>query len=529
MPSPAPLPSALRGAPLTPALLRAHGVAEDRIRRRDIVAIGSGVHLERRAAEALDATGLLRMRARGVLLSQPEAWVSHTTSAALANLPLPQRADDDLHISVPPHHAAVRRSGVVPHQQAAGATELRTLAGLTVSGPERMFLECATLLPRDDLVALGDALVRTPRPRHEGRSIPYSSRSTLSAYVTRHPYTPGMALAADALTLIREGADSAPETRMRLALLRAGLPEPQLQVPADPLDPRSPEADMAYVAQKIALQYDGQLHFNAERAKQDRWVDRYFISRGWAVLRWPEPSWPGPSRPGPHSADGGQGFLHRRHRRQTEHGLLPVETHTQPQHRPFLHDAVRDRLDRDPVERARSADGRDVLRGPADQPECWGLASRPRRGAHARTHQLGCLGRSEDHMVQDLRGGHRQLLPPQRIIALQRLGRLQRLRQGGDAAGFGTVEGAGIGHAVLGLSQQATLIRTLQDDQRLLLTALRFFGLKLPRLKLRRLKLSRLPADEALDDGVEHLPAALRPFGRIGPDSRRWRACGPGP
>lgn len=286
MPSPIPLPSALRGGPLTPALLRAHGAAEDRIRRRDILAIGSGVHLERHVAESLDATGLLRMRAHGVVLSQPEAWISHTTSAALANLPLPRRTEGDLHVSVPLHRAAVRRSGVIPHQQAVDVTELRTAGDLTVSGPERMFLECATLLALDELVALGDALVRTPRPRHEGRSSPYSSRSALSAYVSRHRRTPGLRPAAEALDLVREGADSAPETRMRLALMRAGLPEPQLQVPADSLDPRSPVADMAYATQKLALQYDGHVHFHAERARQDRWVDRYFVSRGWAVLRY---------------------------------------------------------------------------------------------------------------------------------------------------------------------------------------------------------------------------------------------------
>lgn len=286
MASPLPLPPALRGEPLTAAALRAHGVSEDRLRRRDIRSIGSGVYLERDIAATLEPADLLRMRARGVIALRPEAWVSHTTPAVLVGLPLPRRVAQDLHISVPAHRAAVRRSGVIPHQQSVPADELRTVGQLPVSSAERMFLECATVLRLAELIALGDALVRRPRPQHEERHSPYSSIEALAAYLEGHRTVSGHRLASAALHQVRVGADSAQETRMRLALVRAGLPEPELQVPADPQDPRSPQADAAYVEQRIALQYDGQVHFDAVRAKQDRRVDRYFSSRGWTVLRY---------------------------------------------------------------------------------------------------------------------------------------------------------------------------------------------------------------------------------------------------
>lgn len=281
-----PLPTALDGLPLTAALLRRHGVPTRRLRRGDMTPLGSGVFLPQLAADALDPHGRLRMRALGVTADHPGSWVSHTTVAQLLRLPLPRRAEQDLHITTPRDTALVRRQGVRAHRAAAHPGELRTVGQLPVSSAERLFLECAAVLRHDELIALGDALVRQPRFQYEKRGRPYSSLEVLAAYLRAHRYDPSHRRAADALGHIRVGADSAQETRMRLALVRAGLPEPQLQVSADPQDPRSPEADAGYSAQKVALQYDGQVHFDAERAKQDRRVDRYFLSRGWTVLRY---------------------------------------------------------------------------------------------------------------------------------------------------------------------------------------------------------------------------------------------------
>lgn len=281
-----PLPTALDGLPLTAGLLRRHGVPTRRLRRGDMTPLGSGVFLPQLTADALDPRERLRMRALGVTADHTDSWVSHTTVAQLLRLPLPRRVEPDLHITTPRGAAPVRRQGVRSHRATAHPGELRTVARLPVSSAERMFLECAAVLRHDELIALGDALVRQPRPQHEKRSRPYSSVEALAASLSAHRYDPCHRRAADALGHVRVGADSAQETRMRLSLVRAGLPEPQLQVPADPQDPRSPEADAGYPGQKVALQYDGQVHFDAERAKQDRRVDRYFLSRGWTVLRY---------------------------------------------------------------------------------------------------------------------------------------------------------------------------------------------------------------------------------------------------
>ncbi|MEO8220443.1 MAG: hypothetical protein ABI563_06630 [Specibacter sp.] len=82
----------------------------------------------------------------------------------------------------------------------------------------------------DELLVVADHLVRIPRMAFEGRSEPYATVVERSLMLGRHKGTPGIQKARQALALTRVGSDSAPETRLRLALGRAGLPEPLINV-----------------------------------------------------------------------------------------------------------------------------------------------------------------------------------------------------------------------------------------------------------------------------------------------------------
>lgn len=284
---PTPLPQALRGAPLTVRSLRQHGVAESRLQREDIIKLGSGIFLERYVAEALGADGLFRVRARGLVHEFPGSWLSHTTAARLRGFPLLTVPEDVVHLSAPGTMSnPVRRKGVTGHKAAARPGEVLEVEGLPMSAAPRMWLECAGQLSPQALVVLGDSLVRRPRLRFEGRSVPHARADDLREVIGRHARAPGRAKARAALELIRVGADSAQETLLRLAVRRAGLPEPELQVPVNPDRSTSPCADLGYRRWRIAIQYDGAWHFDAERAKSDRRVDRLFRSHGWTVLRY---------------------------------------------------------------------------------------------------------------------------------------------------------------------------------------------------------------------------------------------------
>src|SRR4029079_13922230 len=88
-----------------------------------------------------------------------------------------------------------------------------------------------------------------------------------------------------ALDEMRVGADSFPETCLRLALREARLPEPELQLRLSPEDPRSPPADMGYRRYRIAVQYDGAHHLTREQQSRDNRRDEAFRSAGWAYFK----------------------------------------------------------------------------------------------------------------------------------------------------------------------------------------------------------------------------------------------------
>ncbi|MCO4238491.1 hypothetical protein [Pseudarthrobacter raffinosi] len=84
------------------------------------------------------------------------------------------------------------------------------------------------MLDLNDLVAAGDSIVVShgddfPMPRK-----PLATVADLRHIVGQYPGMRGVKTARLALDLIRVGADSAPESLMRLALVQAGLPEPTL-------------------------------------------------------------------------------------------------------------------------------------------------------------------------------------------------------------------------------------------------------------------------------------------------------------
>ena len=109
--------------------------------------------------------------------------------------------------------------------------------------------------------------------------------------VERHRGSRGVRKARAAVELIRVGADSPPETRLRLALVRAGLPEPVLNHVVWGEDswggPGSPVLwpDAAYPQWRIALQYEGAHHNGEDQYLRDiRRADTAARS-GWLEVR----------------------------------------------------------------------------------------------------------------------------------------------------------------------------------------------------------------------------------------------------
>ncbi|HHW83930.1 MAG TPA: hypothetical protein GX743_09010 [Actinomycetales bacterium] len=212
------------------------------------------------------------------------AWISHRTAGAARGLLLPVPESPLLHVSRPRGSRAIQRAGIIAHQRAVHPDELDEVCGVQVSRPERMWLEFGQIFGIDDLVVLGDHLVRQPRVGLEGRDDPYTSLARLREVMERYPFTRGARRLREAITLIRMGSDSRPETLCRLSLVRAGLPEPALQIPLDPTDPYSFTADLGYPDARLAIQYDGAHHFTEPGRVRIARRNAAFEADGWTVF-----------------------------------------------------------------------------------------------------------------------------------------------------------------------------------------------------------------------------------------------------
>ncbi|HET7139074.1 MAG TPA: hypothetical protein VFI36_02835 [Arthrobacter sp.] len=276
-----PLPEDLAKRPFTVYQARALGVAPNRLRAKDLVGAGRLI-----LTHAGSEPSMLE-RARVLCHATPGAWVSHATAAELTGLGLPPWLghEETVHLSKPHGLPRVRRAGVTGHRVHVIPGEVTEIDGIPVSVPPRTWLDLAHQLPLRYLIAQGDQLIRVPRPGLEGRSEPYASKEGLRLLIRQHPNMKGVEKARLALEEMRIGADSFPETFLRLAMLDARLPEPELQLRLDPADPWSPSADLGYRRLRIAIQYDGAPHLSRDQQSRDNRRDEAFINAGWSYFK----------------------------------------------------------------------------------------------------------------------------------------------------------------------------------------------------------------------------------------------------
>lgn len=236
------------------------------------------------------------------LVLPPDARFSHQTAATLYGAPLTASVDE-IHVSVPAGVVVPRRRpGVVTHQRILDSEPV-LVAGLPISCPEQTFLDLAAVTSRRELVVLGDHIVGT-----------WTTPEALAAYLAGRPRTRGIVRAREAASLVRPGVDSPQESRLRLAIVDAGLPEPEVnRAVYDDAGEWVGTPDLGYFEQRVAIQHEGEVHWtNVRRWRQDVARDESFRDIGWIVLRTVSDDVARPAR-----------FLHRLARRLTERGWRP--------------------------------------------------------------------------------------------------------------------------------------------------------------------------------------------------------------
>ena len=202
-------------------------------------------------------------------------FFSHGTALILRGAPTPEEWDQSIHVSgIRPRNPA-RTRGVVSHRLASRPPACRRVGGLLVEDPARAWVQASAHLSDVELIVAADHLVARRRSlatieqlRHEAERM---RNSRLSRVIDR----------------VRVGTESPRETRLRLALVDGGLPEPDLAVELFAADGTFlARLDQAYPEYRVAVEYDGRQHADdvAQFARDaDRW--RAIRDEDWDLVR----------------------------------------------------------------------------------------------------------------------------------------------------------------------------------------------------------------------------------------------------
>ncbi|MGO4246751.1 hypothetical protein AB4Y87_06000 [Paenarthrobacter sp. RAF54_2] len=276
------LPGRLESAPFTWQEALDAGITRQRWRHRGLDSPSRGIR-----SPAPEQATELSITVRPYTVITPFSAASHATAFRLWEFPgfLPGSHESAIHISRPDTMAIPRRKGVVGHVGQFFEDEITNHQGLLVTTRARTWLDCARKMSINEITVVADHLLRLPRPEFEGRSDPYCTREDLETMLDRHKGTPGIRKARLALEQARVGADSAPETRLRLALEWAGLPEAEVNMPTE-LGPgvvRQP--DLSYPGQRVAVEYEGEGHSDPDQIVRDIAREEDFSRAGWILVR----------------------------------------------------------------------------------------------------------------------------------------------------------------------------------------------------------------------------------------------------
>ncbi len=228
--------------PFTRADAIAVGIERKLLRSSRYRRIFRGVYIDATVKQTAE------IKARAALaLHPPDAFASHQTAAALRGLPVP--ACDRAHVTVMQQEQRVQRYGVACHV-ACSETSVAQVKGVRVSSALDLFIELSGVLSLIDVVIVGDAMVRARMfTAHELRKFCASTKRWHSRRARR------------GAAYVRDGVASPMETRLRMLLVLAGLPEPKVNHEIVDRNGRVlRRLDLSYPAIKLIVEYNGRQH-----------------------------------------------------------------------------------------------------------------------------------------------------------------------------------------------------------------------------------------------------------------------------
>lgn len=276
------LPQDLLAGSFTSSHAAAYGVSRKRQRQPDLAIPSRGIRVPLEGG----ATTPANLRAYTAL--DDASTLTHHSGARIWGYSLPAWMQEDwrIHVARDRGDSKPRRRNVVGHRLTFRPGEVVIHDGARVTSPARTWLDLANLLTVDELITAGDSAVLAHGPEFPVPKAPLATIEDLQLIIAAHPGMRGMKTARLALTEIRVGADSPPETRMRLLLARTKLGEPVLNyVIHNSWGQPAVWPDAAYPEHRLALQYDGGHHSDPDQAARDRKRKETTERLGWTELR----------------------------------------------------------------------------------------------------------------------------------------------------------------------------------------------------------------------------------------------------
>lgn len=269
-----PLPAHLSNSAFLVADGSAAGLGRSRLRGADLRRPHRGVRVS-----GAEVPGAPAVAAAYAPLLRPGDRFSHTTAAELWGAPVPSRFEGLLHVTTEDGSTRPRGRGVLGHE---GRPARGLRCGFPVTTPAVLLHELAGTLDVAELVAVADHLVLDPRHIDPGDPRPWiglkSLRDELLASSGR-----GIRRARDAAALARDGVESPRETRLRLLIRTAGLPDPVCGY--ELRHPRRGHIgwfDLAWPEYRTIAEYDGDQHRTDPR-QYDKDIRRFDLATDMGV------------------------------------------------------------------------------------------------------------------------------------------------------------------------------------------------------------------------------------------------------
>lgn len=215
--------------------------------------------------------------AAALLVAGPDAALCGTTVAILHGCTSPP--DADVHLLLPYEHAFRPRRGMTVHRGAFFAGDVCEVDGLRRLALDRCLADLLCTLRDRDALAVVDEALRLAGDGHD--ELRRAVRGRLLA--RRDPR--GTRRGAALLDLADRGAESPPESWLRLLLVDKGFPLPEVNHWVRDVDDVALfRVDLAYPRLRIAVEYDGYVA-HAGREGPDAIREAELRRRGWIVVR----------------------------------------------------------------------------------------------------------------------------------------------------------------------------------------------------------------------------------------------------